>query len=97
MSFTEGRECKVNTGASIDALDDKFGSFLLFIWPDENSTGPSAAFSVSKNSTGIDWKRLSCVKDKDGVFIVPQVNSGHLFLTLSSNANYPFFHVKILG
>lgn len=98
MSFTEGEQCQVNTGAAIDALDDKFGSFLLFIWPDSNSSGPSATFAVSKNDIGIDWKRLSCVKDASGVYIVPKVMGKNLFLTLSASTDdYPFFHVKILG
>jgi hypothetical protein len=97
MSFTNGEVCQIDTGACIEVLDDKFGSFLLFIWGETNAA-PSATFGVSKNETGIDWKRLSCVKDSNGIFIVPHVNGQHLFLTLNSSTDmYPFFHVKILG
>lgn len=98
MSFTEGNTTQVNYGAVVDALEGKVGSFIIFVWP-ESHQGPSASFSVSKNSTGIDWKWLSCVKDVNGVYIMPSTKGTALCIGLSdeNSTQYTTFNVKILG
>lgn len=98
MSFTEGNVSQFNTGDVVDALEDKVGSFIIFVWPDDSS-GPSATFAISKNDSCVDWKRLSCVKDNNGVFLVPSVDGTHLSMGLSdpNNTDYSSFYVKILG
>lgn len=97
MSFTEGNVTQVRLGESIAALDDKVGSFIVLIWP-ESGSGPSATFAVSKNDHCIDWKRLSCVRDENDVFIMPKVSNHGLLIHLTSDdGKYSLFNVKILG
>lgn len=98
MSFTEGNTSTVNCGSVVSALEGKVGSFVIFVWPDA-STGPSATFAVSKNDTSVDWKRLSCVKDSNGIYILPSVSGTQLSLGLSdaNNNDYATFNVKVLG
>lgn len=98
MSFTEGNVSQFDNGGVVDALEGKVGSFVLLVWPDQ-SAGPSATFAVSKNESSVDWKRLSCVKDANGVFLMPSVNGTQLSIGLSdpNNTDYSSFHVKVLG
>lgn len=98
MSFTIGYTTQVQCGSAIDALDDKIGSFIIFVWHDKID-GPSSTFAVSKNNQGIDWKRLSCVKDSHGLFLVPEVDGTTFSLNLNQkdSTEYSTFNVKILG
>jgi|SRR6478609_5919716 len=98
MSFTEGNTFKAQLGSVLESLRNKVGSFIIFVWPDASS-GPSATFAISKNDVSIDWKRLSCVKDANGVFIVPSKEDKDICLGLSdaTNTDYTMFNVKVLG
>ena len=98
MSFTEGNVSQFNLGGVVDALQNKVGSFIIFVWSDDTA-GPSATFAISKNDSSADWKRLSCVKDANGVFLVPSVDADQLYIGLSdeNSTDYTSFNVKILG
>lgn len=97
MSFTEGNVIQLSCPAGISELDDLYGSFIIMFWP-ENHDGPTASFAVSKNSSGIDFKRLSCVRDAAGIYINPRVDSGRFILDLSAASKlYKVFNAKILG
>jgi len=99
MSFTPGStNSRIQVGSAVTDLDDKVGSFIVFVWPDD-SKGPSGTFAVSKNDIFVDWKRLSCVKDANGAYIVPSVNGLQLIVGLNDPTirDYATFNVKILG
>lgn len=97
MSFAEGNTSTVNVRERVDALVGKYGSFIVFVWTNDPN-GPCSAFSISQNNTGIDWKRLSCVKDVDNVFICPTVKDNQLYLGVcEGDIPYTSFNVKILG
>jgi len=98
MSFTDGSVTQFNIDGVVDALTDKVGSFVILVWPDDTA-GPSATFGVSKNDLYVDWKRLSCVKDADGVYLMPSVDGTDLCIGLSdpNSTSYTVFNVKILG
>lgn len=100
MSYTDGKTFTVNTGEVLDELTDKVGSFFLLFWPDVSNgatDGASALFAVSKNGFSADLRRLSCVKDGSGQFLVPICEGNDIRLTMNDGTVGMPFYVKIMG
>ena len=97
MSFTEGNQFTLNKGELVTALDGRVGSFIIFVWTDDTSRA-SATFAMSKNDANVDWKRLSCVKDVNGLYICPYVDGVRICFDMNeANNDYTVFNVKMLG
>lgn len=97
MSFTDGNTSVVNCGDAISSLDDKVGSFIIFIWSD-TAGAPTATFGLSRNNVECNVRRISCCRDSNGCYLNIEKKDGRFWLgTSEGNDNYPQFNVKILG
>ena len=96
MSFTEGAELQFKTGDVVSKITDKYGSFIVFIWP-EAAGGTTSAWSVSKNNQHTNVRRLSCCYGADEEHIVPTVEADGIHWNLNNGATGVVFNMKILG